>query len=180
MRFVADPPSGIHRTKEAVITRVSILTGAERMAKLAPQAPQGPWPELAAPLGYGPTPPHPYDPAGDPVFAPVVPKPAPKPAGDGWRKVTAPKKWTAQKGDILEGVYLGGKAAEGQYGPYTKHFVRPDDGDAVYVSGVTADQLFASAQLGVRVAVVCAGKKPLPNKPGATYDDYELYIQDGV
>jgi hypothetical protein len=105
----------------------------------------------------------------------VVPPP---PADEGWRKVLTPKKWNAGAGEILDGVYLGPRQAEGQYGPYVKHLIAPDRGKgALYVSGTVADQLFtvSMAQAGARVRVVYLGKRETVN---GEYNDFELYVKE--
>ena len=117
------------------------------------------------------------EPVGEPapVLAPVVPPSA----GDGWRKVNTPKKWNAGLGEVIEGVYLGPRAAEGQFGPYTKHLIAPEGGSksVLFISGTVADQLFTAsmAQAGARVRVVYLGKKETAN---GEYNDFELYTKD--
>lgn len=100
------------------------------------------------------------------------------PADEGWRRVLTPKKWNAGAGEILDGVYLGPRQAEGQYGHYVKHLIAPDGGrGALYVSGTVADQLFtvSMAQAGARVRVVYLGKRETVN---GEYNDFELYVKE--
>lgn len=111
----------------------------------------------------------------DDALSVVVPPP---PADEGWRKVLTPKKWNAGAGEIMDGVYLGPRQAEGQYGPYVKHLIAPDRGKgALYISGTVADQLFTAsmAQPGARVRVVYLGKKETVN---GEYNDFELYVKE--
>ncbi len=100
-------------------------------------------------------------------------------AEPGWRKVAAPKVWRAAEGEILEGVYLGRKAAEGQFGPYFQHMVAVDSGRVLYVSGTVIDGLFVAslAQAGCRVRIVYLGKKDSQTSENE-FKDFELFVKE--
>lgn len=111
------------------------------------------------------------------------PMPAPNPdyglkPEDGWRRVKTPRPWRPGEGEVLEGVYLGPRKADGQYGEYTKYVVAEDGTNkALYVTGTVADSLFLAGQLseGQRVRIVYLGMKETEI---GSYKDYELYVQD--
>jgi len=97
---------------------------------------------------------------------------------DGWRKIRAPKAWRPTEGEILEGIYLGPKEAEGQYGPYTKHIVAEDrTSEPLFVSGTVVDTLFMSslAQPGMRVRLVFLG---LVETANGAYKNFDMYVKD--
>ncbi len=118
------------------------------------------------------------------AYPPALPPPAPRPesvAEKGWRKVAAPKKWQAAEGEVLEGIYLGRKAAEGKFGPYHQHMIAVDGGSGrvVYVTGTVIDGLFVAslAQPGVQVRVVYLGKKESQTSDNE-FKDFELFVKE--
>lgn len=97
---------------------------------------------------------------------------------DGWRKIRAPKAWRPSEGDVLEGVYLGPKEAEGQYGPYTKYIVAEDlSSESFFLSGTVVDTLFTTSliQPGMRVRLVFLG---LVETASGAYKNFDMYVKE--
>jgi hypothetical protein len=98
----------------------------------------------------------------------------------GWRKVRAPKPWKVEPGEVLEGIYLGTKDAEGQHGPYRKYIISKHNSDETYfLTGTVADTLFMTGvvQPGVRIRVVFLG---MVETATFAYKDYDLFVKDPV
>lgn len=99
---------------------------------------------------------------------------------DGWRKVKTPRPWRPYEGAKLEGVYLGPRKAQGQYGDYDKHLIVEDrTNKTVYVTGTVADSLFTAGRVneGQRIRLIYLGMKATQI---GEYKDYELYVKDPV
>lgn len=94
-----------------------------------------------------------------------------------WRKVKAARAWRAEAGEILEGLYLGQVAAEGDFGAYLKHLVH-DGMDTWYATGarLNALMLASAVQPGARVKIVFLGR--VTTSDGAReYKDFDLYVE---
>jgi hypothetical protein len=98
----------------------------------------------------------------------------------GWRKVRAPKPWKVEPGEVLEGIYLGSKDAEGPHGEYRKYIIAEDGTSNTYaLTGTVADTLFMTGvvQPGVRIRVVFLG---MVETATFAYKDYDLFVKDPV
>jgi hypothetical protein len=97
-------------------------------------------------------------------------------AGVRWRKVEKAQTWRSGEGEILQGKFVRTRQRTGQYGTYSVHTIRMDEG-AFAVSGSVLDSLIGDVGVmpGDLVRVVYTGLKR-SGSGDRTYKDFELYL----